>query len=126
MKQLSSSLEDYLECVYNHIKKNGSVKAVEISKKLNVSRASVTEALNKLAQIQYINYGRYENISMTNLGIKKAEEIFAKHNLLQEFFETVLKIETSESADLACKIEHIVSNNVMNKIKNFMDEYVKK
>ena len=50
MKQLTSSLEDYLECTYNCIKKNGSVKAVEIAKKLNVSRASVTEALNKLAQ----------------------------------------------------------------------------
>ena len=50
MNNLSSSLEDYLECVYNRINLNGSVKAIEISKDLNVSRASVTEALNKLAQ----------------------------------------------------------------------------
>ena len=73
-KVLSSSLEDYLECVYNRINANGSVKAVEISKELNVSRASVTEALNKLAQKEYINYGRYEMISMTDSGIQKAKE----------------------------------------------------
>ena len=79
-KVLSSSLEDYLECVYNRINTNGSVKAVEISKELNVSRASVTEALNKLAQKEYINYGRYEMISMTDSGIQKAKEIMEELN----------------------------------------------
>ena len=93
MNNLSSSLEDYLECVYNRINLNGSVKAIEISKDLNVSRASVTEALNKLAQKEYINYGRYEMISITDLGIAKAKEIINKHNVLQSFFEDILGIE---------------------------------
>ena len=47
---LSQSLEDYLEIIYNEINKNNAVKAIDISRQLNVSRASVTEALNKLAE----------------------------------------------------------------------------
>ena len=125
MFTLSSSLEDYLECIYNHIRQNGSVKAIDISKKLEVSRASVTEALNKLSKNGYINYGRYENISMTNLGIKEAEQILEKHSVLQDFFQEVLEIEPNEATETACKIEHIISQNVLNKMKHFTKKYKK-
>lgn len=125
MFTLSSSLEDYLECIYNHIRKNGSVKAIDISKKLEVSRASVTEALNKLSKNGYINYGRYENISMTNLGIKEAEQILEKHSVLQDFFQEILEIESTEATKIACKIEHVISQNVLEKMKNFTKNYQK-
>lgn len=118
-KVLSSSLEDYLECVYNRINLNGSVRAIDISKELNVSRASVTEALNKLAQKEYINYGRYEMISMTDSGIKKAEEIINKHNVLQYFFKDILGVEHEEATRTACKIEHIISRNILEKLSEF-------
>ena len=118
-KVLSSSLEDYLECVYNRINSNGSVRAIDISKELNVSRASVTEALNKLAQKEYINYGRYEMISMTDSGIKKAEEIINKHNVLQYFFKDILGVEHEEATRTACKIEHIISRNILEKLLEF-------
>ena len=118
-KVLSSSLEDYLECVYNRINLNGSVRAIDISKELNVSRASVTEALNKLAQKEYINYGRYEMISMTDSGIKKAEEIINKHNVLQYFFKDILGVEHEEATRTACKIEHILSRNILEKLSEF-------
>ena len=125
-KVLSFSLGGYLEWVYNRINQNGAVKAIEISKELNVSRASVTEALNKLAQKNYINYGRYEMISITDLGIEKAKEIINKHNVLQFFFENILGIEKNEAAKTACGIEHIITENILNKLSEFNDYCVKK
>jgi len=119
MNNLSSSLEDYLECVYNKINISGSVKAIDISKELNVSRASVTEALNKLAKKEYINYGRYEMISITDSGIKKAQEIINKHNVIQSFFEDVLGIDTKEATETACRIEHIITEDILNKLSEF-------
>lgn len=123
---LSSSLEDYLECVYNRINTNGSVKAIEISKELNVSRASVTEALNKLAQKEYINYGRYEMISMTDSGVQKAKEIINKHNVLQFFFEEILGVESHDAAQTACKIEHIISEDILERLSEFNNYCVSK
>jgi DtxR family Mn-dependent transcriptional regulator len=114
-------LEDYLECIYNQVTLTGSVKAIDISKSLSVSRASVTEALNKLAQKQYIRYGRYESISITNIGIKKAQEIINKHNIIQNFFEKVLDIDKTESTEIACKIEHVISENILNKLSDLTD-----
>ena len=36
MEKLSSSLEDYLETIYNEVQKNGFAKVTDISKILNV------------------------------------------------------------------------------------------
>ena len=54
-KKLTSSIEDYLETIYEQLEKTQKIKAVDIAKKMNISRASVTEALQKLAQKGYIN-----------------------------------------------------------------------
>lgn len=116
---LTASLEDYLEIIFNRINDNGAVKAVDISRDLNVSRASVTEALHKLAEKKYINYGRYASISITNTGIEKAKEIINKHNVIQSFFEQVLGIDKKESTETACKIEHVISKNILNRLLEF-------
>ena len=71
-KKLTASLEDYLEVIFNYWELKNSVKAIEISRELNVSRASVTEALKKLEQQGFILYGRYENIRITEIGKKQA------------------------------------------------------
>ena len=89
-EKLSSSLEDYLEVIYNIIDKNQKVRAVDISRELNVSRASVTEALKKLASKGLINYGRYNMISMTETGEKQALSVIEKHNALHYLFEEIM------------------------------------
>ena len=48
MEKLTASLEDYLEIICNYINCNKKIRAIDISKELKVSRASVTEALKKL------------------------------------------------------------------------------
>lgn len=116
--KLSQSLEDYLEIIYNKIKENTSVKAIDISRQLNVSRASVTEALNKLAEKGYINYEKYGEIIINELGIKKAKEIVSRHKELSTFLKN-LGVDDSEAEDTACKIEHIISKNVQKRIAAF-------
>ena len=70
-EKLTSSLEDYLEVICNYTDQNKSVRAIDISKKLNVSRASVTEALKKLADKEMLIYDRYGSITMTEKVLKK-------------------------------------------------------
>ena len=118
MEKLSQSLEDYLEIIYNKIQENNKVKAIDIARELNVSRASVTEALNKLCDKKFINYEKYGEIIITEIGIKKAKEIVALHKELTEFFGN-LGIEYKEAEDVACKIEHIVSANIKRRILAF-------
>ena len=102
---LTSSLEDYLEVISNYLKKYNKVRAIDISKELNVSRASVSEALKRLSKQGLINYGRYDAITITEEGEKIAHKVIKKHTLLQEFFSNVLGLEEQEATENACKID---------------------
>lgn len=123
--KLSSSLEDYLEALYLIYKRNNTVKAVDIARALGVSRASTTEALKKLADKNLINYGRYDAISITQQGILAAEDVIKKHNSLSDFFEKVLGAKHDEAQEIACKIEHIISKDMLLRIEKFTGYYTK-
>ena len=86
MEKLTASLEDYLEVICNYADKKKSVRAIDISRELNVSRASVTEALKKLALKGYVNYDRYGSLSLTDNGKSLALKIISKHAILERFF----------------------------------------
>ncbi|MBQ7765148.1 metal-dependent transcriptional regulator [bacterium] len=120
MEKLTASLEDYLEIICNYSNANKGIRAVDISRKLNISRASVTEALKKLANKGYINYGRYDSISLTENGKVLAESVISKHSVLQIFFENVLGLSEAEASINACRIEHVITDNAFNKISELI------
>lgn len=117
MAEITSSLEDYIEAVYSIFKTENKVKAVDVSRKLNVSRASTTEALQKLEQLGLINYGHYGAISLTDAGIDKAKEVIKKHKTLSVFFEKILGVESELAENTACKIEHVIGEEVFKKLE---------
>ena len=121
LEKLTASLEDYLEVISNYTEVNKNIRAIDISKELNVSRASVTEALKKLSQKGYVNYGRYDVLSLTESGKKIAQIVVSKHNILKSFFENVLGLSEDEASKNACKIEHVITDNAFNKISEFMN-----
>ena len=120
MEKLTASLEDYLEIICNFENSKKQIKAVDISKELHISRASVTEALKKLADKGLVNYGRYETISLTNEGKNIAQKVVSKHAVLQQFFEQVLYLSSEEASYNACKIEHIITDNAFAKISKLV------
>ena len=123
--KLTASLEDYLEAVYEIIEEKQGVRASGISQRLGVARSSVTEALKLLATKGYINYGRYDVISLTDLGEKKAKAISEKHKTLYGFLSKILGVEDKEANLTACKIEHVISDEVNDKLINFIKQYEK-
>lgn len=121
VKNLSSGLEDYIEAIYVAHLGGVQLKGADLARKLNISRASVSEALAKLVEKKLINYNSYATINLTESGFTEAKKVYEKHYILKDFFETVLGICSDESGENACKIEHIISQNVLNKLISFTD-----
>ena len=117
---LTSGLEDYLEVISNYLKMYKKVRAIDIAKELKVSRASVSEALKRLAEKGFINYGRYGAIEITETGQTAAAAVIEKHTLLQKFFKDILGLEEQEAAENACKIEHVISEKVLERLNQFV------
>jgi len=122
VQKLSASLEDYLEIIFNYNDAEKNVRAIDISKELKISRASATEALKKLANKGFINYERYETISLTESGKNIAQKVVSKHRTLQKFFENILELPEQEASLNACKIEHIITENAFDKIARIVDK----
>ncbi len=123
---LSSGLEDYIEAIYIAHLNDTLLKGAALARKLNVSRASVSEALTKLVAKGLVHYSSYEAITLTNTGLELAQTVYNKHHILKEFFEKVLNIPSGEAGENACKIEHIISQNILDrmiKFTNFIQEH---
>lgn len=121
MTGLTSGLEDYIEEIYVAYLCNKPLKAAKLARKLDISRASVSEALAKLKNKGLINYVGYEPINLTENGIIAAKKVYEKHNTLTQFFEQVLGIDKLEASENACKIEHIVSQKILDRMTEFTE-----
>lgn len=119
--KLSASLENYLEAIKMLCDKKGFARVKEISKKLNVEMPSVNSAIKRLKKKGLILYEKYGYIKLTHNGNITSEEIYSKHKKIKEFFEKVLNIDSKMAGEEACKIEHSISPNTLDRILSFLN-----
>ncbi len=120
-KDLSASLEDYLEAIFNFSKDSSVARSRDIAKALGVSRASVTSALRALKQKGLVNYKPYDYVTLTDGGRCAAAKVVQKHKILKSFFEDVLGIETDVAQQAACKAEHALGAKVIVRLLHFIE-----
>ena len=116
---LSASLEDYIEAIYHIIGQKLVARSKEIATRLDVSRASVTEALRALSKKGLINYAPYEAITLTDKGKIVAEDVVFRHEALKRFFVEVLAIGPEVAEEGACKIEHSAPPEIIAQMISF-------
>ncbi|MDD1702554.1 MAG: metal-dependent transcriptional regulator [Methanoregula sp.] len=107
-------VEEYLEAIYDIAGTEGAAKTTAIAKCLKVAPASVTEALQSLAEKKLVNYEPYRGASLTDEGKKIAETIKRRHRLLEVFLADVLHINRAKVHDEACRMEHTISEDTEN------------
>ena len=104
------STQDYLKAVYGLARNGDLVSTTEISQKLDVAPASVTEMLKKLAQDGYVSYSPYHGSTLTEKGLQEAQKVARKHRLLEKFLSDVLHIGKDKVHTQACQMEHALSD----------------
>jgi DtxR family Mn-dependent transcriptional regulator len=118
---LSSSLEDYLEAIFNLAKESNIARSKDIANSLGVSRASVTGALRVLKEKGLANYKPYDYVTLTETGRATAAEIAKKHKILESFFIDFLGIEPNTAQVAACKAEHALGPGIIEKLLCFIE-----
>jgi DtxR family Mn-dependent transcriptional regulator len=103
-------VEEYLEAIYDITVQDASAKTTVIAKCMKVSPASVTEALQNLADKGLVTYEPYQGATLTIEGKRIAETIKRRHRLLEVFLSDVLHINRDKVHDEACKMEHTLSD----------------
>jgi DtxR family Mn-dependent transcriptional regulator len=109
-KKISTQAEEYLEALYTLTHDGKKAGTTEISRKLNIAPASVTEMLQKLGDSGYVEYSPYHGVSLTARGSGIAEKMTRKHRLLERFLHDTLKIDKEKVHQEACEMEHAISD----------------
>ncbi len=114
------STQDYLKAVYG-LRRNGDlVSTTQISQKLDVAPASVTEMLKKLSEEGYIKYSPYHGSTLTEKGLKEAQKVTRKHRLLETFLTDILHIGKDKVHVQACAMEHALSDEAEESLCRFL------
>ncbi|MFQ6036558.1 MAG: metal-dependent transcriptional regulator [Sedimentisphaerales bacterium] len=119
-KDLSASLEDYLEAIFNITGQSRSARSKDIAKLLGVSKSSVTGALRVLKKKGLANYKPYDYVTLTQSGWAAAADIVRKHNVLKSFFINVLGVKPDDAHSAACKAEHALGPGIISKLLCFI------
>lgn len=115
------SSEDYLERILVLQKELGNVRSIDIANSMSFSKASVSVAMKKLRELGYIEVDEKGYISFTDEGLKIAENIYERHTIL---FNSLLKLGVSRETayEDACKIEHELSEETFQALKNYINK----
>jgi DtxR family Mn-dependent transcriptional regulator len=118
---LSASLEDYLEAIFHIAVEKQAARAKDISRRLKVNSSSVTGALRSLADRGLVNYAPYDIVTLTEKGRTIAEKVVRRHEALRDFLVKVLAIRTEEADESACRMEHAVRGEVLERLIQFVE-----
>ena len=116
--QIHESSEDYLESILMLKERKGFVRSIDIANELDYTKASVSIAMKKLRENGYIAVDGEGNLTLLDPGREIAERIYSRHRLLTHFFMQ-LGVDEKIAAEDACKAEHILSEQTLEKIREY-------
>lgn len=116
------SEEMYLETILLLKQKSTNVHSVDVVGELNYAKSSVSRGMNLLVKNGYITMDRVTGvIEFTEKGREKAQNIYERHRVLTKALERIgASAEMAE--ENACRIEHVISEEMFEIIKKFVNE----
>ena len=115
--KIQESAENYLETILILKEKKGVVRSIDIVHYMNFSKPSISRAVNLLKDNGYITIDKDGWIELTQSGLEIAQRIYERHRILTDLLIRLGVSESTARAD-ACRIEHDLSDETWQKIKD--------
>ena len=116
---LSPAVEDYLKTIYK-LQGTDTASTTDIARTMNVSSASVTNMVKRLAEMKLVEYRSYRGVSLTASGEKIALEIIRHHRLLELYLKEVMGYGWEELHAEAEHLEHHISEEFESKLEELL------
>lgn len=120
-KILSSAHEDYLKAIYTLMAEGNKVNNSALANYLEVSPASTTNMVKKLAELELVEYEPYQSITLTEAGKRVALEVLRHHRLLELYLHQKLNLPWDLVHAEAEKLEHVLSETLEDAIAAALD-----
>ena len=121
MKERKSVVvEEYLQAIYSFHNDGGIVKSIHLAKKLDTSPSTVHATLSRMQRDNLVTVNKKKEISLTEEGIKQAEDLVRRHSLVEYFLCHKLNIPWAEVHKHAHVLEHALTPLVADKLAEFL------
>lgn len=118
---ISFTEENYLKVIHRLSEATlEDISTNAVAEQMQTKAASVTDMLRKLADKGWVNYQKYQGVRLSPTGEKIALSIVRKHRLWELFLVEKMGFNWDEVHDIAEQLEHIESDDLVNKL----DEYL--
>ncbi|MCC6727996.1 MAG: metal-dependent transcriptional regulator [Chthonomonadales bacterium] len=113
---ITESIEEYVEGIWRLQQEVASVGTGDLAQYMNVAPASVSPMLRRLAEHGLVAHTPYQGVRCTARGHDMAVSLLRKHRLLECLLVDLLGLPWDGVHELACKLEHHISDDVANRI----------
>ncbi len=122
--KIQESAEDYLEAILHLSKKKEFVRSIDVVHHLGYSKPSVSVYLKNLRVNGYIDVDSEGHITLTESGMAIAAKIDQRHEMLANI---LIKLGVSKDVayEDACGLEHHLSDESFNAIKDYFEKHGK-
>lgn len=119
------SAENYLEAILMIQEKKGMVRSIDVVNQLGFSKPSISVAMKRLRENGYISMDEAGVITLLPPGKEIAQRIYERHRTLTNIF-VALGVDPEVAAADACKVEHDLSDETFQKLKEHVEAMKKK
>ena len=115
---LHESGEMYLETIYVLSKNSSTVRSLDVAEEMNFSKPSVSRAIKKLIVGGFVTVDENGYLSLTEDGQNIAKKIYERHRVLTQFLINI-GVTKETAVEDACRVEHYISDETFNALKNY-------
>ncbi|MCD8341252.1 MAG: metal-dependent transcriptional regulator [Clostridiales bacterium] len=120
--EIHESSENYLEAILMVKKEKGVCRSIDVVRKLNFSKPSVSVAMSNLRKSGYITMDQDGWLDLTDAGLEIAERMYERHTILSAWLMSIGVPEATATED-ACRMEHDMSVITFEKIKAYLSRH---
>lgn len=116
----SETVEMYLETIHRLKEAHGSARTSAMAAALGVSMGAVTNTLASLEKQGLVRRASYRGVELTAKGQAVALKVLRRHRLAERLLTEVLEIKWSEVHESACRLEHAMSDDVVEALEKLL------
>jgi len=109
---LTEAIEHYLREIYKLGQAGNPVSVTALAKAQQVSPASASAMVKKLAALELAEHAPYGGITLTAAGERVALEVIRHHRLLELYLAETLGVGVADVHDEADRLEHAISEEL--------------
>lgn len=118
---MHESGEMYLETIYRLYQVKPEVRSIDVAQEMGFSKPSVSRGVSILKRDGYLTVDESGYLMLTSAGFDLAKKIFERHTVLTNLLLSFGVSPETAAAD-ACKIEHVISDETLNAIKENLNK----